>query len=105
MRPHHRHVRTATAAEQDTVRLAIRVHTSDGPHPVAVSQLVETTGLDQGTVRAAIRTLRRRGLLHVEHRTSSTGAPAPSRYHCTMPRRPDPTRALDHLMRQAPDAR
>ena len=95
----------ATATEQHTVWLAVRVLTSDGPYPVAVAQLADATGLPRDTVRAAIRTLRMRGLLHIERRRTTTGAPAPSRYRCTTPRRPDPTQGLARLMAEPPRGR
>lgn len=96
----------ATATQQHTVWLAIRVHTMDGPHPLAVAQLAATTGLDRDTVRAALRALRMRGLLHIERRRTATGEPAPSRYLCTAPRRPDDRNPdVDRLMRERPRGR
>lgn len=97
--------RIATPTDQHTVWLAVRVHTMDGPHPIAVAQLADATGLHRDTVRAAIRALRMRGLLHIERRRSAEGKPLPSRYRCTTRRRPDPTHGLARLMTETPRGR
>jgi hypothetical protein len=98
---------TATPTEQNAVWLALRIHTSDGPQPIALGQLVADTGLDRPIVRAAIRTLRRRGLLHVQRRRHANGRAAPSRYACTVPRDPadDHRRHMARLMTETPRGR
>jgi hypothetical protein len=93
----------ATRDEQAAVWLVIRVWTSDGTSdPISVRELASLAGLEPDRARAAIHALAGRGLLHIDRRTTAAGKPAPSRYRCTVPHRPDPSRHLDHLMRQTP---
>jgi predicted transcriptional regulator len=98
--------RIATPTEQNTVWAAIHQHTTTHGHqPLPVSELAATTGMDQHTVRAAIRTLRRRGLLHIQRRCTATGSQAPSRYRCVLPRTRDPHQGLARLMVETPRGR
>jgi DNA-binding FadR family transcriptional regulator len=96
----------ATTSDQATVWQAIRDHTAEGTStPLSCRELADRTGLTSTTLRNAIRALARRGLLHIDRRTTTTGAPAPSRYMCTAPAHHNTHRHLDHLMRSTPRSR
>jgi DNA-binding FadR family transcriptional regulator len=96
----------ATTSDQATVWQAIRDHTAEGTStPLSCRELADRTGLTSTTLRNAIRALARRGLPHIDRRTTATGAPAPSMYRCATPAHDDTSRHVDRLMRQAPRSR